>query len=115
MNEVNELNMNTDLNNILELIKDKKFEIKYSNYIFHRRESGYLIMEKESKNKDKNEGVKEVEKEEKIYKDVDEKIDGKKDADDKTDKNNKIKRKKFFLFEEKKKIKIYFSSIFLIL
>lgn len=115
MNDVNELNMNTDWNNILELIKDKKFEIKYSNYIFHRRESGYLIMEKESKNKDKNEGVKEVEKEEKIYKDVDEKIDGKKDADDKTDKNNKIKRKKFFLFEEKKKIKIYFSSIFLIL
>ena len=110
MNEVNELNMNTDWNNILELIKDNKFEIKYSNYIFHLRESGYLIMEKESKNKDKNEGVKEVEKEEKIYKDVDEKIDGKKDADDKTDKNNKIKRKKFFLFEEKKKIKIYFSS-----
>ena len=94
MENSKELNMKTDWNNVLDLIKKHTFAVEYKDYIVYPRNNGYFIK--------------------KISKIINDKIESKTNAKnnekDGQKNNEKEVSEKIFLFDTIKKIKIYFND-----
>ena len=127
MKEQQEFDQNTNWNEILLLMKNKNFSVKYTDYKIKEKEKGYFIQkikkDADKKIKNKKEEIKGVNdkkdenKKLKNNKEEEQEVKDKKDEDKANEKekgqdkkNEDKKHTEFYLFESQRQINIYLGN-----